>query len=81
MPACNEPKCVAIAEKGGLCVLHAAGYQQHSGVGELRCDNCRRVILKDEWYQRDAESLHHTKKCTTHPDVVKERATAAEAHP
>jgi hypothetical protein len=71
--------CVGIAGPSGQCAPHAAGYRQHDGAGELRCDNCRKVIRGGEWYQQTPETLHHAKACTTHPDVVKEREKSKAA--
>lgn len=73
MPACEISGCVGLAGPSGYCAPHAQGYRQHSGIPELRCDNCRRVMVKGDWYQRTETTLRHVKACTTHPDVVKER--------
>lgn len=71
---CKTPNCVGIASKDGLCAPHAAGYKQHSGAADVRCDNCRSLITKGTWYQDRDGSVHHVKACKPHPEVLKERA-------
>lgn len=75
MPSCRELGCVGLAtDARGLCALHVAGYRRHNTAAELRCDNCRRLLVKGEWYKHDGETvLHAAKQCTTHPEVVRER--------
>lgn len=74
MPPCSRSGCVSIATRGDLCAIHGAGYSEHDGASELRCDNCRKLLGKTEWYRRDGISVTHAKACEPHPDVLKERA-------
>lgn len=78
MPPCKEPTCVGLAVTDGLCTLHAAGYHLHDGTVTLQCDTCRRAITAGTWYRRTPESLEHVKRCTPHPDVLKDRAKATD---
>jgi hypothetical protein len=73
---CSEPKCVSLTGPSGRCAVHAAGYARHSGHAELRCDTCRRELLKDEWYRTVGGVVEHVKSCKPHPDVMRERAAA-----
>ena len=71
---CSFRNCLALAVRDGQCAVHASGYRIHDGAGELRCDNCRHLILKDESYKRDGVSVRHTKNCRVHKDTEAEQA-------
>lgn len=77
---CVIPGCAAMAEKdGGECAPHRAGYRVHDGSRDIRCGNCRRLVMKGQWYRRVGNDFQHVQACTTHPEVVKERAKAQDA--
>jgi hypothetical protein len=78
MSPCSEPKCVGLATVNGQCAAHAAGYRLHESSDELRCENCRRQIRKDQWYRVVGGSVMHVRPCVPHPEVVKERDAAAQ---
>jgi len=80
MPPCSEPGCVGLAGPNGQCVAHSQGYRRHSGSHDIHCENCRKVIRKDEWYRAVGGLIQHTKPCATHPDVIKERAAAVSTN-
>lgn len=73
MTPCNEPKCAALAGPSGKCPPHAKGYRLNDKGEELRCSNCRRLILKGHWYQQRDEGMYHIVECKTHPEVAAER--------
>jgi hypothetical protein len=51
-------------------VLHAAGYDQHDGLYDLRCDHCWKLIRKGTWYRRTDKIVQHTKPCKAHQETV-----------
>lgn len=85
MGACSEKTsggqaCAGLATHGGKCAIHGSGYQQSNGAG-LRCSNCRRQFVTDEWYQERDGGQYHVKHCTTHKDVLEARERAASGKP
>lgn len=74
---CRKPKCVSLATAAdGLCPPHAAGYDKNDSGAELRCANCRGLILKDQWFQRRDNGVYHVKACKMHAEVAAELSKA-----
>ena len=76
MTVCIRKGCVALAEPGGLCAAHGAGYDQHDGSRKLQCSRCRRAIGNGEWYRQVGVEIRHAKACKMKEVPAREKKTA-----
>lgn len=80
MHPCREPDCVGMAaKKDGQCTPHAQGFRRRPKYGpDLRCAQCRKLILPEHWYRLLDREIRHLADCKPHPDVVAAREAEAK---